>query len=280
MIYRIPKFEEMHTNAELTKRGDGQWFWVRFPTSLDSLTLRRLMKSPEGMMALGAYTILVEIAANGRPRGYLTHRGKPLTMDDIGDLTGMPGDSLKTALTLLQSPGIAWIEGVDSIPDPIPIHSRSDPDAIDQNSTSNSLLLTPDSSGGAGGVSDAFDQFWNAYPPPKSGKGKARKAWTNAVDLPPIDAVLRTLDGLKRSQRWKAEGGKWIPSPASWLESEGWHDQADAAAVPAEPDAERRRAEERERDRQRELAGRVTGEERKAMLAGAKAQLAGAGGNQ
>ena len=68
-----------------------------------------------------------------------------------------------------------------------------------------------------------FDAFWNAYPI-KIRKDRAREAYAREVDVP-VETLLRAISEQKRSVQWKAEQGKYIPYPTSWLKNHGWEDK-------------------------------------------------------
>ena len=81
--------------------------------------------------------------------------------------------------------------------------------------------------GGSGGNdSDAlFDEFWAAYPKRRS-KGEARKAWKSISPSKELVAIM--LEKLARATTchdWTKDNGRFIPYPATWLRSEGWHDE-------------------------------------------------------
>lgn len=68
----------------------------------------------------------------------------------------------------------------------------------------------------------AFARFWAAYPR-KEGKKDAREAFAGVhVDT---DVLLQALERQKRSDRWKKDGGRYVPSAASWLRGARWEDE-------------------------------------------------------
>ena len=70
-----------------------------------------------------------------------------------------------------------------------------------------------------------FERFWLAYPKKKS-KGDAEKAWAKLKpDESLHDRILDALERAKTSAEWCREGGRYIPYPASWLNSKGWEDE-------------------------------------------------------
>lgn len=74
---------------------------------------------------------------------------------------------------------------------------------------------------------DSFEGFWQAYPKKRS-KGAARKAWAKTVARDPALAETILEDVLWRRERdpkWTKDGGRYIPYPATYLNSESWTDE-------------------------------------------------------
>lgn len=70
-----------------------------------------------------------------------------------------------------------------------------------------------------------FAQFWLAYPKKKS-KGDAERAFKKLkANKEFLQIILSALEGAKKSKDWQKENGKYIPYPASWLNSKGWEDE-------------------------------------------------------
>lgn len=71
-----------------------------------------------------------------------------------------------------------------------------------------------------------FEEFWAAYPR-RIAKGAARKAWATAVKAHPAEGIIAAAEGFAR----KSAGAdpKFIPHPASWLNSERWADETEGA---------------------------------------------------
>lgn len=67
-----------------------------------------------------------------------------------------------------------------------------------------------------------FGRFWSAYPKKRS-KPDAEKAWLQMN--PDIELCLEAIELARRSEEWKADKGKWIPYPASWLNQKRWLDE-------------------------------------------------------
>lgn len=120
------------------------------PTSLDSLSLRRLISTKAGVAAFGVYCLLVEIAANGTPKGTLANSRGPMTLDDLVTKTGTPKAALRSAINTLMQPDIRWLVEVEYDRDSVDCKSTGGrhESIVDRpyNSTSNSY-----SSGGVQG---------------------------------------------------------------------------------------------------------------------------------
>ena len=142
MPIEIPKFDKKHANGELRKRGDQEWFWVRIPVSMDSLSRQRLMQSGSGREAYCVYVHLVCLAAKDEPRGILADERGPFTIEDIALRTSIPSDVLKTAISTLEAENIQWVcqsqsSGNDNS-DPIDIYNSNSNSNSNSSSNSNS----------------------------------------------------------------------------------------------------------------------------------------------
>lgn len=71
-------------------------------------------------------------------------------------------------------------------------------------------------------LSEAFDQFWNAYPR-KVGKEKAREVF--ARKKPPIEKVLLAIEEQAKTPQW--QDPKYIPHPTTWLNRGSWDDEVE-----------------------------------------------------
>lgn len=77
----------------------------------------------------------------------------------------------------------------------------------------------------------SFDLFWNEYPKKKS-KGYAEKVWEKIKpDEQLVSAILSKIKLFKISDDWTKKNGKYIPYPASWLNSKGWEDEIDIQGI-------------------------------------------------
>ena len=77
-------------------------------------------------------------------------------------------------------------------------------------------------------VRNEFDLFWEAYPL-KLGKKQAWYIWKK--NEPELDTVMTALDCWKRSRKWRAEEGRYIPRAEKFLE-EKHYEQPPKDAVP------------------------------------------------
>lgn len=108
-MIEIPKFDTKHANGELRKRGDQEWFWVRIPVSMDSLSRQRLVQTGAGREAYCVYMHLVCLAAKDEPRGILADERGPFSLQDIFLRTSIPVSVLSDAIKLLCDESVGWI---------------------------------------------------------------------------------------------------------------------------------------------------------------------------
>ena len=70
-----------------------------------------------------------------------------------------------------------------------------------------------------------FREFWEQCAR-KVGKGTARRIFLRLpASLKP--KIFAALELQKKSKQWQEDGGKYIPHPSTWLNREGWEDEAD-----------------------------------------------------
>lgn len=71
----------------------------------------------------------------------------------------------------------------------------------------------------------SFDRFWRAYPNRKA-KGSAEKSWKALKpDAELVELILEAIEDQKLSEKWREEGGRFIPYPATWLNQKRWEDE-------------------------------------------------------
>lgn len=72
---------------------------------------------------------------------------------------------------------------------------------------------------------ELFERFWKAYPK-KVAKGTAAKAFKKAkVDESLLQDILKALEWQRETKQWKAEGGQYIPNPATYINGRRWEDE-------------------------------------------------------
>lgn len=72
---------------------------------------------------------------------------------------------------------------------------------------------------------DLFEFFWKAYPK-KLDKGRVEKWFSkNKPSKELVDLMIKQIDRFKQTEQWKKEDGKYIPYPATWLNSKCWEDE-------------------------------------------------------
>lgn len=71
---------------------------------------------------------------------------------------------------------------------------------------------------------EVFSEFWTAYPRKKA-KADAERAWKNQKCSAILPQILVAIRAAKASHDWTKEFGRFIPYPASWLNSRGWEDE-------------------------------------------------------
>ena len=75
---------------------------------------------------------------------------------------------------------------------------------------------------------DAFEEFWQAYPS-KTGKGEAYKSWKRInTDKQLTETITASVDVYRQSKRVK-DG--FVKNPATWLNQRCWEDEAEVAEV-------------------------------------------------
>lgn len=79
--------------------------------------------------------------------------------------------------------------------------------------------------------SSSFNLFWQAYPKP-IGKVEARRAWTELQpDVKLFDAMITALAWQKKLPDWQKQNGRYIPSPAKWLQDRRWEIEPPASTL-------------------------------------------------
>lgn len=70
-----------------------------------------------------------------------------------------------------------------------------------------------------------FEKLWAAYPK-KEGKGACLRWWaTHTPDDSLLGRMLAKIAEAKQTAKWREQGGKFIPMPATWLNQARWEDE-------------------------------------------------------
>lgn len=95
--------------------------------------------------------------------------------------------------------------------------------------------------GGCGDVSSApqvvprgglFPIFWATYPR-KEGRPPSEKAFDKIKpDMALLEIMLAAIKTQAQSERWRKDGGQYIPMPATWLNQRRWEDQMHVDVAP------------------------------------------------
>lgn len=76
-------------------------------------------------------------------------------------------------------------------------------------------------------MGEQFKKFYEAYPKHTEIE-EARREWEQLnPDNELVNTIMEAIELQKYSQKWTADGGRWIPSPAKWLANRRWLDEVD-----------------------------------------------------
>lgn len=113
VLYRIIGWNENFEIAQSRRReGKATYSWVATPNKHDGKSFRRLIRRANGVALYGAWQLIVQVASKCPIRGTLSDSDGPLTPADIADKTGAPESIIKSALDVLISQDVKWIEVV------------------------------------------------------------------------------------------------------------------------------------------------------------------------
>lgn len=110
VIYEIRDWERCYTVSQNRKNDpDKPLPWVAMRTKHDGKGYRRVMRQPDAMALLGAWMLIVEVAAKCPTHGVLSDSDGPLTAIDLADKTGGDEETFERALQVFSSKGIEWL---------------------------------------------------------------------------------------------------------------------------------------------------------------------------
>jgi hypothetical protein len=81
-----------------------------------------------------------------------------------------------------------------------------------------------------------FDRFWSSWPQHsrKVAKDQCKAKWESKGCEALTDAIVAHVEASKRSDKWREDGGQYIPAPLVYLNQKRWEAPVDApAAAPA-----------------------------------------------
>lgn len=111
-LYRIRDWDRVFEKSQ--NRKVRKLSWVSVPNRHDGAGFRRLMAFQRGVEAYGAWLLIVEVASRLPTRGTLANENGALDCEDLSAKTGAPAAVFRRAIALLQKPGIAWLEKVQT----------------------------------------------------------------------------------------------------------------------------------------------------------------------
>ncbi len=80
-------------------------------------------------------------------------------------------------------------------------------------------------------IQQKFERFYKDYPKKKS-RGNAFKWFnTHKPSSELVDTMIESLNQQKSTLDWQKENGRYIPYPASWLNSCGWENEIDQQEI-------------------------------------------------
>lgn len=109
ILYEVRDWQRHYTVSQNRRTGSGPLPWVAMRTKHDGKGFRRVMRLQDAMALMGAWMLIVEVAAKCPVHGKLEDADGPLTAMDLADKTG--GDQLvfERALQVFASQEIAWL---------------------------------------------------------------------------------------------------------------------------------------------------------------------------
>ncbi len=126
-FYRIKDWAAYYEVAQA--RSVKRWSWVALPIKHDGKGYRRVVARTDGAAMLGAWMLIVQVAAKCPIRGVLADTDGPLTAEDLAIKTGVPALVFQEALPLFCSEKIGWLLLADA-PDARSALTANIPDAM------------------------------------------------------------------------------------------------------------------------------------------------------
>jgi len=109
-LYEIRDWERCYTVSQNRKNDASKPLpWVAMRTKHDGKGFRRVMRLPDSMALMGAWMLIVEVAAKCPTHGVLADADGPLTAIDLADKTGGDEATFQRALEVFSTKDIAWL---------------------------------------------------------------------------------------------------------------------------------------------------------------------------
>lgn len=106
--YRVKDWARHFENAE--SRRCKHMLWIAVPTKMTGRGFRRVAASEANTRILGAWLLMLQLAAGGNPRGTLAANDGPYTAEDMALLTGFPSADFRAAIEVLTRQDVGWLE--------------------------------------------------------------------------------------------------------------------------------------------------------------------------
>lgn len=110
ILYEVRDWVRCYTVSQNRKNDANKPLpWVAMRTKHDGKGYRRVMRQPDAMALMGAWMLIVEVAAKCPTHGVLSDGDGPLTAIDLADKTGGCESTFQRALQVFSSKGIEWL---------------------------------------------------------------------------------------------------------------------------------------------------------------------------
>jgi hypothetical protein len=261
-MYRIAKWSETFENADTRKRARLGWFLT--PSGNDSGGYVELMsRGQDGILAFAVFQAICQWSATCLPpvRGLCARSdGRPYSARQLATLIRMPEAVVETALELLSSPDVGWIEVEEpcentgemeicqSSASCLPPTCQLPADCVPQGEgegkgegegevlcglpaassphASDGTARTERQSSHRHSYPDEFERFWTAYPPNakgrKRGKAATHKRWAK------LSGEDRELI-IEAARTYAAEEREFVKDPERFLKDDFWRDYLEVA---------------------------------------------------
>lgn len=207
VVYEIRDWKKHYTVAQ-NRRGEKPNSdesrplpWVAMRTRFDGKGYRRVMRMPNSMELIGAWMLIVEVAAQCPTHGRLEDADGPMTAVDLADKTLGDSTVFERALQVFSSKDVVWMDAVE-------VQSRSERGAPTvRNDTGRNGYKNPTSAQGAA-------------PLDRDDSDLDRSGSESGFDVSIVtEETLRSLDRLEAWYRHDLTRPDSIvdSSPACWL---------------------------------------------------------------